>query len=595
MFPTQRTVRFHSLCMAGAILAAPLLRAQHPQDDVVMRAMKDELARSMSQLQLPQMDKPYFIAYRVQDLTGQEISATLGSLTSQTGSPTHNRMVEVELRVGNPDLDNTNFFSMQSLGNVAMFGRFMEGSLDDNYAQIRRELWLATDGKYKQAVEDLSAKRAALKGRSGGDHIPDFSKEVPTTEATLAPAPAPLHLGDLQATARDLSAVFRSAPEIYKSQVTIRYSGVYTRYVNSEGSSYTRFEPLIKVEVSAETQAPDGQPISDAFTVYGRDEATLPAKDVLLARARQMAASIVKLRSAASLDRYTGPVVFEGTAAGEIFLQQFGSRLATSRALMSDNPQFEAGLNQASDRMGASFQDKIGARVLPSFMSVRDNPLQTSFNGVALLGTSSVDEDGVKTRETVLIDHGILTHLLASRVPVSGIVQSTGSRHGGGPLPSNLFVTSEKTLSAGALKKELLRRAKERGLEYALVIRGVGGGSSNPFAMAQQMAAQGGSSLPIPEIYKLYVDGREEPLRGVRISDLPLESFKEIVATGDAPALYSDEIMPHFSMGMSFSSGDGSPVVSCVAPSLLFDEVSLAKVEGPFPPAPVSPSPLVQK
>jgi predicted Zn-dependent protease len=88
------------------------------------------------------------------------------------------------------------------------------------------------------------------------------------------------------------------------------------------------------------------------------------------------------------------------------------------------------------DRMGgASFQDKIGARVLPSFMSVRNNPSQTFFNGVALLGTSSVDDDGVKTRETVLIDHGILKNLLASRVPVSGILQSTGSRRGWRFLP----------------------------------------------------------------------------------------------------------------------------------------------------------------
>jgi hypothetical protein len=85
----------------------------------------------------------------------------------------------------------------------------------------------------------------------------------------------------------------------------------------------------------------------------------------------------------------------------------------------------------------------------------------------------------------------------------------------------------------------------------------------------------------------------------VRISDLPVESFKEIVATGDAPALYGNELMLHVSsmlfMGLSFSSGGGLPVVSCVAPSLLFDEVSLAKSEGPFPRTPVSPSPLAQQ
>ena len=601
MVQKHSTVRPKFLPWAVVILAAPLMQAQRPQDDLVMRAMQDELARSMNQLQLPQMDKPYFVAYRVQDITDREISATLGSLTSRIGSPTQNRMVAVELRVGDYSLDNTNFFSERTLGGGAMLGGIGEGPLDNNYGQIRRELWLATDREYKRALEDLSAKRAALKGRSGGENVPDFSKEAPHAEAEVTSPPVVSSFGDLETIARDLSAVFRSAPEITKSEVTIRYGDVYTRYLNSEGTKFTRSEPLIKLEVRAETQAPDGQPISDSFAVYGRDTAALPSKDALLARVQQMSALIVKLRSAASLDRYNGPVLFEGTAAGEIFIQQFGSRLATSRTPISDNSQFEMMFRQMTDRMGgASFQDKIGARVLPSFMSVRDNPSQAAFNGTALLGTSSVDDDGVKTRETVLIDHGILKNLLASRVPVSGILQSTGSRRGWGALPSNIFVTSEKTLPSDELKKELLSRAKERGLGYALVVRRAGAGSgASLLEMARQMASQQSGSPSIPEIYKLYLDGHEEPLRGMRISDLPAESFKEIVATGDAPVLYSDELMPHASpmlfMGFSVSSGGGLPVISCVAPSLLFDEVSLARNEGPFPPTPALSSPLAQE
>src|SRR5271156_4062150 len=495
----RRTARFKWLFGVVAILFAPFLQAQRQQDDVVMRAMQDELARSMSQLQLLQMDKPYFIAYRVQDVAVHEISATLGSLTSRSGPATDRRVVEVELRVGDYGLDNTNFFSERSFGGAAMFGGIAQGSLDDNYAQIRRELWLATDSKYKRALEDLSAKRAALKGRSGGENIPDFSKETRNIEANIASAPVLSHIDDLEATARELSAVFRSAPEIYSSEVTIRSSDVYTRYRNSEGTRFTRAEPLVKLEVRAEAQAPDGQPVADSFAVSASDSAALPSTDALLARVRQMSALIVKLRSAASLDRYNGPVLFEGAAAAEIFLQQFGSRLATSRSPVSDNPQFEMMFSKIFERMGgASFQDKVGARVLPSFMSVRDDPSQTLFNSVALLGTSSVDDDGVKTRETVLIDHGILKNLLAARVPVSGILQSTGSRRGWGPLPSNLFVTSAKTLSSDELKQELLRRSKERGLDYALIVRRAGAGSgASIMEMARQMASQQSGSPSI--------------------------------------------------------------------------------------------------
>ena len=47
------------LCLA-LILASPLLRAE---EDVVGRAMHDEMQRSMQKLRLEQLDKPYFISW----------------------------------------------------------------------------------------------------------------------------------------------------------------------------------------------------------------------------------------------------------------------------------------------------------------------------------------------------------------------------------------------------------------------------------------------------------------------------------------------------------------------------------------------------
>lgn len=597
-------MRRYSIVAVLLVTAAPFAGAQQ-KNDVVMRAMKDELARSMGQLQLQQMDKPYFVAYRVQDTTGHEISATLGSLTTARGTPSRNRIIGVELRVGDYTLDNSNFFSMRRLQSdrAGMFlNGIVQGSLDDNYEQVRREFWLATDKQYKRALEDLSAKKAAMKTRNGGESIPDFSKENPANISGELTSYNP-NFDELEKLARDLSAVFRSAPEIERSSVTINFRSVITRYANSEGTSFVRSDPLLKLEVEAQTQAADGLPISDSFTVYGRNAADLqrpagPSKDSLHARVEQMSALMVKLRSASILDRYNGPVLFEGPAAGEIFLQQFASRLAASRPLMSDNPQFETFFTQMLDRLGGtSFQDKLGGRVMPDFMTVQDAPRTDAWSGFPLLGTSAVDDDGVVTRETVLVEHGILKNLLTTRTPVRGIPQSTGSRHGWGPTPTNLFVTSEKTLSTDALHKELLSRANKRGLDYAIVIRRVGGGSAaSLMEMAKQMAQQG-SSTSISEIYKLYADGHEEPLRGVHIADLPVESFKELIATGDSPVVYSDELVPRMSalFSMGISSGRDLPVVACVVPSLLFEEVSLAKTEGPFPALPVSKSPLAEK
>ena len=173
-----------------------------------MRAMKDELARSVSELQLQKMDKPYFIAYRMDEINKNSVSAMLGSLTEE--QPSRIRLIGVEVRVGDYALDNSNYVSIRNFsagGMSGMFSSISPAPLDDNYQQIRRSFWIATDSQYKKALEDLSAKRAALETRQHTDDIPDFDKEPP---ATLSEPPEKNQAGDeLKTLARDISAVFK--------------------------------------------------------------------------------------------------------------------------------------------------------------------------------------------------------------------------------------------------------------------------------------------------------------------------------------------------------------------------------------------------
>ncbi len=397
-------MRPKAIVCALLLLLAASARAQ---DDVPARAMKDELARSISEIQLQKMDKPYFLAYRMDEINRTAVSATLGSVTEE--QPSRMRLIGVEVRVGDYALDNSNYVSLGSLGRggAGMFSSISEAPLDDNYQQIRRDFWLATDSQYKKALEDLSAKRAALEMRQHKDDIPDFTKESPNTE-TQPPEKTQANLEELKALSRALSAVFRSTPDIYSSSVDLEYRNYYTRYINSEGSSFTRAQPVFKLQISAQTQSPDGLPISDSIELYGRTIADLPAQGVLLSRTRAMADRILKLRSAAAIDRYNGPVLFEGDASAEIFTQQFATGLMAVRTPLSDDSRFEMFFNQMMSQLGgASFIDKIGGRVLPDFLSVTDNPLQPEYKGVKLLGASTIDDDAVKTRETKLVDHGV--------------------------------------------------------------------------------------------------------------------------------------------------------------------------------------------
>src|SRR5260370_39785825 len=145
-------------------LVSPILLvgpAHATQDDSLMAALKDELARSMEQLRLESMDKPYFISYRVQDWHGLAVAATFGALLTRT--ETLNRYLGLEVRVGDPKLDNTNFASMGMGRSGVSSGRgFVSLPLEDDYKELRRQIWLAADAAHQRALGDPSPKEAPL-------------------------------------------------------------------------------------------------------------------------------------------------------------------------------------------------------------------------------------------------------------------------------------------------------------------------------------------------------------------------------------------------------------------------------------------------
>ena len=221
-----RTAARATLLAAALVCSARVAGAQRgnsttPSSDVLMRAMRDELARSIQLLRLDTLAKPYFIEYRVTEGRSRGATGRLGGLlgTNEGRGP---RTMQVQVRVGDYAFDNTNYFGAGFMPQA--FVGFGGLPFDDDYQEIRRQLWLSTDRAYKQALEALSQKKAALAGRSRGDSTADFSHEpvTNTTDDVAAPAPTDPHV--LEALARDLSATFRQSPEVYNSTVGVSES-----------------------------------------------------------------------------------------------------------------------------------------------------------------------------------------------------------------------------------------------------------------------------------------------------------------------------------------------------------------------------------
>ena len=566
------------------------------QENLLMKALRDEMGRTMERLQLEDMDRPYYVAYWVRESEGRGSTAILGGLLGR-GRGTGSRFLSVELRVGDHDLDNTNFMDFGRLrSRVVREGFPVSLPLRDDYKELRRQIWLATDGAYKQAVHSLAKKRATLQNKTRVEIIPDFSREEPVEyrdESPLAPLPDEARL---EAVVQELSALFKEMPHIFDSRVRAGLSRGKTYFVNSEGSSYIRNFSSASIQALAATQAVDGTPLEDFVVARGRQWKDLPDQAELEARIRVMAERLGRLREAGFVERYSGPVLFEGQAAAELVNQILAPRLLALRTPIADNPMF--------GRFGSApenpFLEKLGSRVLPRFLNVVDDPTAGMHGEAPLLGGYEVDEEGVRSRRTTVVQRGILKTLLATRTPVSGVSNSTGNRRNTRPSPSNLFLMPRNGLKSEEIRQELLDLVEERGLDFGIVVRRVSSPNMTLSRDRDSFFAMSGEEArpklkPVTEAYKVFPDGREEPIRKAVLPGLSASSFREIVAASDA--LTSHHTTLRVRMNFPFSSigfMGAPPVVSLVVPSLLFEDLALRRPPGDIPRPPLLAHPLSQ-
>jgi len=142
--------------------------------------MTTELTRAMSSLGKSATDKtilekqvpPYFLSYSVSDAEGISIRAQYGALVDSGNS--HQRVVDVQVRVGDRKLDNTHGTHRGSAVNS------LQLPLADDREALSRSLWLATNCGYGTALDNyLRVKTEAEVRAKEEDSSGDFSTEAP--------------------------------------------------------------------------------------------------------------------------------------------------------------------------------------------------------------------------------------------------------------------------------------------------------------------------------------------------------------------------------------------------------------------------------
>ena len=538
-----------SLCLTSS---AVFTQTAPASADPVMRAMVDELQRSVSELQFKDLDKPYFIQYVVLDQERYRASATFGALT---GSDNDNgRIMQAQVRVGTYDFDNSEFMTGPAFQGQPPSGVASRAVIENDYEGIRHDLWLATDAAYKQSVEQLARKRAFVQNKTRSEQIPDFSQENAVTAMTSR-RKLDVDKARWEKQVREWSAIFKEFPEIERSNVVMEAQVVHRYLANSEGTRTIQPSMLVSVSIEASTEAPDGMRLRHWIPFNASSFEQLPPAQEISSAIRQMAGDLTALRSAPVLEAdYSGPVLFTGQASAEMFARVLAPNLSGQRLPLTDQQQAQTNRSELVDRMNRP--------VLPRFLSVFDDPTTQRIGNQELIGHYQVDDQGVPARRVSLIEQGVLKSFLMSRRPGKDMPQSNG--HGRSVIPGretaqigNLFIQSNDGKSYDDLKQELLKMCREENLQYGILIKSLDTDTRSPI---------GNPVLT----YKVYVeDGREELIRGAFAQGIPIRSLRQIEAVGNDSFVVN-----------RLSGGDLPTPTSIVAPSVLLEEMELKRPTG---------------
>jgi predicted Zn-dependent protease len=521
-------------------------RAADASDDVVLRALREEMERSKAKLKLENVPAPYYIEYRVTEIDQVEASAVFGALRNQEHH--HGRLARVVVRVG--DYKQDSFYGTGE-GTIELVPS------DDDVFAIRHRLWLATDRAYKAASEALSAKQAALKRLKVDEPVDDFAKAPPVVVIEPVVRLSSADFTPWVNLIEEASALYRSDPDLENFESSLRFVAENRYYLNSEGTVARTGHALYILHVDGSTQAPDGMTLARSFGEAGHAPGDLPSHEKFLETTKKLLATLKQMRDAPVVEEeYRGPVLFSANAARHVVAELVEPNVLGNKPKLGENA-----------RTTGKWSSSYKSRVLPDFINVFDDPALSSMGGKHLFGDYSIDDEGVKAQRVSLIEKGQLVGYLVGREPIRDFPASNG--HGrasataaAAPQAGNLILESADPQPEAELKKRLIEMCKQRDLKYGLYVESMG------------------TKLAPRLVYRIWVeDGREEPVRGAVFGDLDVRSLRsDLVAAGDTPGIDNH----HDPVWHSVSS-----------PALLFDELQVKRSEATKQKLPEYPAPAL--
>jgi predicted Zn-dependent protease len=519
------------------------------EKDPVLKAMLDELDRSMGQLQLKGFEKPFFIQYRIEEVDDYTTKAEFGA--SEGAQHGHERVARVTVRVGDYKTDSSGGRGDGSLELAAM---------DDDPIALRSALWSATDTAYKSALAAYAQKQAALKQVQTPPQADDFSHEKPLIWLA-EPVALKVDADDWTQRVARASGLYRNDPTASAGEGNVQYSTAdfhgrvtTTWLATSEGTIVRKTAQEYQEVFAVGTQAQDGMRLDRSYASTGSSLKDLDAPDAFEKRAKGLIASLAELRKAPLVDEeYHGPLLLSSDASADTLHGLLTQGVTATRPRLGTEA-----------RTNGPFASSFHAEVLPGFIDVVDDPGLKSYDGKGLVGAYDVDEEGVPAQAVKLVVQGRLENYLMAREPVRDFPQSNGHGRGGitgaaRPAIGVLKVSAENGSADDELNSKLLAIAKDRGLKCVYFVQTLGG------------------ELTPRLLYRIGADGKRELVRGAVLDDIDQRAMRSSVAAAGKDLFVANYY------------GDVPQTV--LAPALLLEDATVKRANEkndklPFYPAP---------
>jgi len=535
---------------------AALLLAPPPtvtaEGAALLDVLEQELERSLTGLADAGSAPLYYLQYSVREIDHYVLAVSEGGL--EAPEATRERFLDVDLRVGSMELDNTHEIRGSNWHDPYGGARYVDFPVEDDPAAMRATLWNETEYQFQKAQERLTQVKANRQVKVEEEDLSaDFS---PGQAHTFIEPPARTRIDEARWTdlLKRIGTYFAQHDFVIHSRASLSADDETNYLVNSDRSRLQHTNHYLRVNLRVSGMAEDGMDLLRTMSYSASDPSRLPDEATLMADAEQLVDELRALRVAPVVEPYIGPAILRNRASGVFFHEIFGHRIEGHR--------------QKSESEGQTFTKKVNEQILPPFISVYDDPTLARFQETDLRGYYRYDDEGTPAQRVVVVEDGVLRSFLTSRSPIDGFPQSNGHgrRSHGYEIVSrqgNLIIASDRTVEYARLRELLIEECRRQEKPYGLVFEDISGG----FTMTGRRGPQAFKVLPLL-VRRVYADGRpDEVVRGVDIVGTPLTSFSKIIMTGNDDAVFNG----------TCGAESGWCPVSAISPSILVSEIEVEK------------------